>query len=340
MMPVISGVFGPSDSPTPTAHTRRDTGRDSSLELVLPQRTVGDLLRDVSPDLAREFDDVAVPAAVEYALRPKDPVAVTMQGYLWPHGAVRTVVLAGPEVLRDPIGLGIRRFAEAANVPVANTWGAKGVLNWDSPHHMGTCGLQADDFDLLGFARYELIVATGIDPLESPEGRFGLAPVVHISPHVLSKTVEIPRLNDEIPGNDLYRRIAAVAQPGYADDSYPRHPARAVIDLKQSLDHDTIVFGQPGPAGLWLARTFPTDRPGSICVPSVSRPGIAAALALAATLRGKQAVAVTTDPVDDTTRAVLDAAPDAIRIETWGDDVDWSRTADLIEAAGPVVAWT
>ena len=41
------------------------------------------------------------------------------------------------------------------------------VFNWDSPHHMGTCGLQADDFALLGFAEYELIVASGIDPLES-----------------------------------------------------------------------------------------------------------------------------------------------------------------------------
>lgn len=336
----MSGVFGPSLSPTPTTHTRRDTGRDSSLGAVDDTRSIGELLRDVSPVLARAFDDVAVPAALEFALRPDRPAITTMEAYPWPHGAPRTVVLAGPGVLRDPIGLGIRRFAEAANVPVANTWGAKGVFNWDSPHHMGTCGLQADDFALLGFADYDLIVATGIDPLESPEARFALAPVVHIAPGVLAKTVDVPRLNDEIPGNDLYGRIAGVAQPGYVDDSFPRHPARAVMDLKQSLDPDTMVFGQPGPAGLWLARTFPTDRPGSIGVPAVSKPGIAVALALAATLAGKNAVAVTTDPVDDATREILEAAPDAIRVEAWGDDVDWTRTSDLIDAAGPVVAWT
>jgi hypothetical protein len=245
-------------------------------------------------------------------------------------------------VLRHPFGIdGVRNFASAANVPVANTWGAKGVFNWDSPHHMGTCGLQSDDFALLGFADYELILATGIDPLESPQERFALAPVVHIEPFDLLAMVEsVPRLNDEIPGNDLYGRIAGVAQPGYVDDSHPRHPARAVMDLKQSLGPDTIVLGQPGPAGLWLARTFPTDRPGSICVPSVATPGLAAALALAATVHGSKAVAVVTDPVDDATREVLDAAPDAIRIEVWGDDVDWSRTEDLIDAAGAVVAWT
>jgi thiamine pyrophosphate-dependent acetolactate synthase large subunit-like protein len=303
-------------------------------------QTIGDLLSDVSPQLAREFDDIEVPAAFEYALG--DEAIAMAASTAWSHGSPRTALLAGPDVLRHPAGVCcVRDFAAAANVPVANTWGAKGVLNWDSPHHMGTCGLQADDFALLGFADYELIVATGIDPLESPEEHFALAPVVHIEPGVLGTMVPfVPRLNDEIPGNDLYGRIAGVAQPGYVDESFPRHPARAVMDLKQSLGPDTIVFGQPGRAGLWLARTFPTDRPGSICVPAVAKPGIAAALALAATVHGLQAVAVVTDPVDDATREILDAAPDAIRIETWGDDVDWTRTKDLIDAAGPVVAWT
>jgi Thiamine pyrophosphate enzyme, central domain len=303
--------------------------------------TIGDLLRDVSPELARAFDDVPVPAALDFALHRGETFALATVGLRWPHGSERTAVVAGPDVLRVPGAIeGVRRFAATANVPVANTWGAKGVLNWDSPHHMGTCGLQADDFALLGLADYDRIVATGIDPLESPEERFGLAPVVHVEPGSFWHFIDVPRMNDQIPANELYARIAGVAQPGYVDESFPRHPARAVMDLKQSLGPATIVFGQPGPAGLWLARTFPTDRPGSICVPSVSKPGIAAALALAATLQGMDAVAVTTDPVDEATRAVLDAAPEAIRIETWGDDVDWSRTKDLIEAAGPVVAWT
>lgn len=334
----MSGVLGPSASPIPATHARRVTGGDSSLGPMQAPSTVGDLLRDISRELARAFDDVTLPAALEHALRPVKPTATTMEAVLWPHGHVRTVVLAGPEVLRDPLGLGIRRFAERANVPVANTWGAKGVFNWDSPHHMGTCGLQEEDFELLGFADYDLIVATGIDPAESPEDRFALAPVVHIPPSVLAKTMA-PRLHQEIPGNALYERIAAVAQPGYVDDSYPRHPARAVMDLKQSLAAEAIVCGQPGPAGLWLARTFPTDRPGSVCVPAVPKPGIAAALALAASLRGRTAVAVTAAPVDDTTRAIVAAAPDAFRLEVWGDDVDWTRTEQLIDAAGPVLAW-
>ena len=300
--------------------------------------TIGDLLRDLSPELAREFDDVEVPAAFDVAVgtpwyRTSELVEYSIHGE-------RIVILAGPGVLRGHLP-GLRAAAAHFNAPVANTWGAKGAFAWDSPHHMGTCGLQADDFTLLGFSDYDLILATGIDPVESPPERYALAPVVEVPPKFLET---LPTYTDPrslpIEPNNLYARIAAVAQPGYVDESLPRHPARAVMDLKQSLDPDAIVFGQPGPAGLWLARTFPTNQPGSICVPAVSKPGIAAALALAATLRGKNAIAVTTDPVDETTRAVLDAAPDPIRVEVWGDDVDWTRTKDLIEAAGPVVAWT
>jgi acetolactate synthase-1/2/3 large subunit len=312
-----------------------------------PVDSVGDLLRPVSRDLAREFDDVAVPAALAIHLAGDSGTARAAHevAHPWAHGRARAVVLAGPGAMTDPyLVRGIRAFAARANVPVANTWGAKGLLEWDSPHHMGTCGLQADDFALLGFGTYDLVVATGVDAAESPEARFALAPVVHLEPVVLAHTPDVPRLHDEIPANELYTRLAAVARPGYVDESTPRHPARAVMDLKQSLPPAAVVFGQPGPAGLWLARTFPTDRPGRVCVPASARAGLAAALALAAAARGLDAVAVTTDPPDAATKASVDAAvevaPGRFRLEAWGDDVDWSRTADLVAAAGPVVAWT
>jgi thiamine pyrophosphate-dependent acetolactate synthase large subunit-like protein len=303
-------------------------------------QTIGDLLRGVSAELARDFDDVEIPPTVASVFGPRVH-AETLELVRYDLGTVddRVVLLVGPYALRHADGLAAA--AAHLNAPVANTWGAKGILRWDSPHHMGTCGLQADDFALLDFARYDLIVTSGLDERESPRERYALAPVVDVQPKFLATLPgSVAPRAFPIEPNDLYGRIAAVAQPGYVDESHPRHPARAVMDLKQSLDPDSIVFGQPGPAGLWLARTFPTDRPGSICVPSVPKPGIAAALTLAATVHGRQAVAVVTDPVDDATREVLDAAPDAIRVEVWGDDVDWSRTRDLIDAAGPVVAWT
>lgn len=252
-------------------------------------------------------------------------------------------VLAGPGVLRDGCVEGLRAFARAANLPVANTWGAKGVFAWDDPHHMGTCGLQAQDFELLGFGDVELIVATGIDPTESPRERFALAPVVEVEPGALAALAEsVPPSPHSWGTNELHARLAAIAQPGYLDDRFPRHPARAVMDLRRQLPDGWMVTADPGPAGLWVARTFPTTEPGSVVVPAWSEPGVAAALALVANLRGQPAVAVTTEPIDAATTAVLDRADDLfVRFDlvAWGDDVDLSLTRLLIEAAGPVVAW-
>lgn len=300
---------------------------------------LSELLHPLSPTLAAGFADVPAPIA----LGGPDLTATsrTVPADLGDQ-ATRVVILAGPGATRDAAGL--HRLADVLGAPVANTWGAKGIYPWDDPHHMGTCGLQRDDFALLGFADFDVVLAIGIDPAESPIERFGLTRVAVASPgrlDALARDLAPRRAQDA--GNALYTRIAAIAQPGYVDDAAPRHPARAVMDLKQSMGPATRVTAQPGPAGLWVARTFPTDRMGTVIVPAHDRPGVGAAVGLVSAMQGTDTVAVVGGPVDAATAAVLDvaAAHDLpLRIEVWGDDVDWTRTDDLVAAAGPVVAWT
>ena len=344
--PVISGVLGPSDSPTPTTHTRRVTGGDSSLA-PMRHESVGDQLRDVSAALARAFADVPLPPALaDLGLQPPSTVEAPLDPDPTDFGPpdTRLTVLAGPGVVHHLDDL--RAFASRVNVSVANTWGAKGAFAWDSPHHMGTCGLQARDFELLGFADFDVILATGIDEAESPWERFALTRAIEVAPAYLGELAEsVPRRSTDLEPNALFERLAAVAQPGYVNDAVPRHPARAVMDLKRSLAPGTVVTADPGSAGLWVARTFPTDAPKSVLVPAHRAPGIAAALALILTRRGHDTVAVTTGPIDGVTEAVVELAEQieragSFRLEVWGDDVDWSRTEELIEAAGEVVAWT
>jgi thiamine pyrophosphate-dependent acetolactate synthase large subunit-like protein len=319
--------------------------------------------------IADEFDRVEVPAAMAYALGldpDQDPAG---HADALPDG--RLVVLAGPGVVGTRSVDGLRAFAAAANVPIANTWGAKGILPWDSPHHMGTCGLQARDFELLDFASYDAIIATGTDLAESPEERFGLAPIVDIPPTALGRLADqVTPAREPIRSNDLYTRLSAVAQPGYGDDRVPLHPARAVADVRAAAPAGGVIVGDPGVAGLWVARTFPTTEPGTIVVPATPTAGIAAALALVAALRGLPAVAVTTEPLDLSTLGVLELATElgaALAIDVGGsggpvrraDDhlehlhaaarepgvtivdvpVDLSFTRELVDAAGPVVAW-
>jgi thiamine pyrophosphate-dependent enzyme len=309
--------------------------------------TIGDLLRDASRELAAAFDDIPIPGALSFALGLRDDrrggVDVGVGVLEPPRG--RTAMLVGPEVLRADAVAGLRAFAAAAHVGVANTWGAKGVFPWDSPHHLGTCGLQADDFPLLGFAELDELWVSGLDPAESPAERYELgARVTRIHPEVLAVLAErVARSSYPIEPPPLFERLAAVARPGYVDDRFPRHPARAVMDLKHRLAPGGIVTADPGPAGLWVARTFPTDAPGTVVVPARTAPGIAAALALVAARAGKPATAVTVGPLDDATRAVVALAASLsvdLGLDVWGDDVDLSLTELLVAAAGPVVAWT
>ncbi|TMA31244.1 MAG: hypothetical protein E6J87_16150, partial [Deltaproteobacteria bacterium] len=87
--------------------------------------TVGILLRagaagtDVG-SIADEFDRVEVPAAMAYALGLDPDQDTPGEDAALPDG--RLVVLAGPGVVGTRSIDGLRAFAAAANVPVANTW--------------------------------------------------------------------------------------------------------------------------------------------------------------------------------------------------------------------------
>src|SRR3954471_6631034 len=170
--------------------------------------TVGILLRAGAEgtdagSIADEFDRVEVPAAMAYALGLDPDQDAAGQPDAMPDG--RLVVLAGPGVVGTRSIDGLRAFATAANVPIANTWGAKGVLPWDSPHHMGTCGLQARDFELLDFASYDAIITEETDIAESPEERFALAPIIDTPPTELGRLADrVTPASEPIQSNELY----------------------------------------------------------------------------------------------------------------------------------------
>jgi thiamine pyrophosphate-dependent acetolactate synthase large subunit-like protein len=284
------------------------------------------------------------------------------------------VVLAGPAVVDQGAIEGLRALAAAGEVGVANTWGAKGVFAWDSPHHLGTCGLQERDFELLGFGAVDTIVTTGLSEDESPRRRFALAPTIDIAPSDLAGHVGRVRARSS-PENLLYPALAAVAQPGYASTKVPLHPARAVADLGAVLPADGLLTAEPGVAGLWVARTFPTPplapgAPRRVLVRAVHADGAACRDAVGAARSGRPAIFVTASEPDPTTADELARASRSgvdLVVVVWGeagrlrsvDDhaarlqealrtagvtrVDVPVAIDdtelLVDAAGSVVAW-
>lgn len=285
---------------------------------------------------------------------------------------LHTIVLAGPGVVRQGQVTALQAFAAQAGVGVLNTWGAKGVFRWDSPHHLGTGGLQERDFELAGLPDAELLIAVGIDDDESERARFEYGHVLDVQPESLAALAfgwAPPSRTPERPA--LYRELSSALASHYNSDDVPLRPARAAGDLAAALPGGTLVAADPGPAGLWVARAFPTTEPGSVVVPATVAPGFAVAAAFVAALDERPAVAVTTDPLDRESELLLDLAGALglpILLEVWGGDgplespaarvadlaqalsapvgvsvrpvpVDFSHTRTLVEVAGPVVAW-
>ncbi len=286
--------------------------------------------------------------------------------------SVSMIVLAGPGVVRSGHVESLRSLARTAGCGVLNTWGAKGVFAWDDPAHLGTAGLQARDFELGGVLDAELVIATGLDPFESPPDLWPSGFVVEADPRDLDALVYRWSSSDRIPDRPrLYTELQAALAPLYADDGVPLAPARATGDLGQVRPPGGLVLADPGPAGLWVARTFPTTELGSIVVPSYSCVGFSVAGAIVAGLRGRVALSITAGPVEPIIDELLDVAAEwgtPVTLEVWGSEgqvgtpitrvvktadalqlptidvleipVDLSRTSVLTDVAGPVVAWT
>jgi len=276
------------------------------------------------------------------------------------------LVFIGPGVVRRGQVEAVRRLAALGHLGVSNTWGAKGVIAWDSPHHLGTVGLQARDYELGGFTDPALIIGIGVDADESPWSRWALAPTVELAPEqlddLLAAWVRPPQADIVLP--PLFGELSAVCQPSYQNPSRPLHPGRAIIETKGILGPGDRVAADPGgDLGLWVGRAFPTSELGSVVVPATVAEDFAVTAALAAALRPEPQRVVAITHRAESAMAEL-AASFGVRptVAVWGDagdiarpddlgpalaaggtvrvPVDMSRTAELVAVAGPRIAWT
>lgn len=289
--------------------------------------------------------------------------------------AQRPVVLAGPGVVEAGAVAALRAFAAAGDMGVLNTWGAKGLFHWQSPHHWATVGLQRDDFHLGGLARSDLIVAVGLDPDESPAERWQLAANIEVPPEALgalARTWSARGAVADVP--PLRTRLAAVTQRGWAVAGSPLTPVQATRNYAAVVAGGGFVAADAGTAGFWVARTLGTTGLDSVVVPArPEQEGFAVACALAVRLQtpARPVLAVVDAPLGPRSRAVLavgeelglpvpveiwdpngrpvDADTHAVRLTAAVEGADPAvlslatdprRLLEMIDVAGPVVAWS
>lgn len=287
--------------------------------------------------------------------------------------AERPVVLAGPGVVGHGSVPGLHALAAAGHLGVLNTWGAKGVFNWQSRHHLATIGLQALDFALGGLPGSDLVIATGLDPDESPPERWQVGPFIEVDPRALSLLAERSSRSWPWPAvPELRQGLAAVTQEGWADSTTPLAPSLVTRNYAAAVGDGGRVAADAGTAGFWLARTFGTTELGSAQVPAVDEPGFAAAVALVTRLRspGRPVLAVVDGSPSAATLELLELADSldvGFGVEAWSGDgevlgagehlararelavVERSTVATvatsswqldrILDVAGPVIAW-
>lgn len=277
--------------------------------------------------------------------------------------ARRPLVLAGPGVVRDGVISGLHALAVGASLGVLNTWGAKGIFDWRSRHHLATVGLQEEDAALGGVADCDLLVRIGVDELESPPGRWRAADVVDLPTDAVAPMAELwSRPPHEIRMPPLREHLAAATQSGWAAGGAPLAPSQATRNYGEVVAAGGVVAADPGIAGFWVARTLGTTRPGAVHVPAErDTAGLAVAIAVTAAERGLPALAVV-ERLTSTAEELLAGTSAPVTVDVWDPDgerfdADGHRarlaergvrriaTRDdqleaFLEAAGPVVAWT
>lgn len=282
----------------------------------------------------------------------------------------RTMIIVGPGVLRDGAAADVADFVTRTGAGVMTTMGAIGVVPFDHPSWCGVVGIQVDDPALGGLDACELVIAVGVDDEELGESLPMNAQLLEVEPwHLPFLATDWPAIESIAAPSSLVEACAAVFGDHREATGSPLHPVRAVLDVFDAIDPDVQVYVDSGPAGFWFARGVVPVPIGRVVVPARAADGFAISAAIVSALDGTRSVAITM-PGSSLENELLDLAASldlGIVVEQWGDDVDGGdpsqhranlvaamsdsglsvtgvavdlgAAAELVDLAGPVVAW-
>jgi acetolactate synthase-1/2/3 large subunit len=174
---------------------------------------------------------------------------------------------------------------------VAETFMAKGAIDYEDSHALGTVGLQARDYEMAGFDEADLVVTVGYDLVEhAPKywnprkdkkiividsvaaeiDEFYIPQVELIGDiaHVLARLAGSSHRPSEerLLDCDLHRLVVQAFDEGRQDDHFPLRPSRVLWELRQILGRQDILVSDVGLHKLWIGRMFPAHEPGTVLI--------------------------------------------------------------------------
>jgi acetolactate synthase I/II/III large subunit len=224
--------------------------------------------------------------------------------------AENPVILAGNGAIRTHASRALRAFVHTTGIPVAETFMAKGLIDYEDPHALGTVGLQSRDYEMAGFDDADVVIAVGYDLVEHKPENWNprrdkqivvidtvtaeidefYMPAVELVGDIASVLARLAagcsRRTPEAPEADRLRALTLGAlRDGARDDHFPMRPARVLADLRSVLGRTDLLISDVGLHKLWIGRMFPAHEPGTVLIANgLAGMGFALPTAIAAKL--------------------------------------------------------
>ena len=235
--------------------------------------------------------------------------------------AKNPIILAGNGVIRSNACEALVAMAEKLNIPVANTFMAKGVFPFRHKLALGSVGLQANDYANVGFSQADVIICVGYDLVEYHPKQWHPTRDRHVI-HIDTTSAEVDAYYTVDVGvvgdiSHSLERVAQQASPNAsthtaplrkalvdemhkhrADIEWPVKPQKLIWDLRTSLASDDIVVCDVGAHKMWMSRMYRCDEPNTCIISNgFASMGIALPGAIAAKMvyPDRKVVAVTGD---------------------------------------------
>ena len=231
------------------------------------------------------------------------------------------IILAGNGVVRAGAWQQLSQFSKELNIPVANTFMAKGIIPFKHPNALGTVGLQTADYVNVGFSNADVIICIGYDLVEyhphlwhptrdrtiihidvtSAEVDNCYIPTANVIgdiKHSLLRIIDLTTAHQGEPMRPLRHALIEEMNQHSEDLNFPVKPQKIIWDLRTAMCLNDIVICDVGAHKLWMARMFRCEQPNTCIISNgFASMGIAVPGAIAAKMvhPDRAIVAVTGD---------------------------------------------
>jgi len=229
------------------------------------------------------------PLKVQSPLRAEAPEAKIVQAAQIIDDAQFPLIMAGNGVIRARATDALVEFAERLNIPVTQTFMAKGSIPFSHPLSLGSVGLQAQDYIACGFDRADVVICIGYDMVEyhprlwHPNKEKKIIHIDQIYAEVDAHYILEAGVLGDISGSLM--RIADYANKMHAgktenlkgiikdeldkfsnDETYPLKPQKILFDTRQIMGNEDILISDVGAHKMWIARLYRCERPNTCII--------------------------------------------------------------------------